>query len=206
MSLTCSCPLPTAISDITIDPCPENFGQVQKVIFQRLKDGTSYNEISDADIILEATWTTLTAAVGNTKVQASPFLEAPEVEPGSIREFGGGNETLGGRPITLGSNPTKFNAVFNRKNQSMIKVLKELMCESQLGVFFVNSLGRIAADGVNSGQNRPFEIFSLFVGDKKLGGWDSPDQNEFSFWLPENWSDDFKIYTPEAGFDPLNDI
>ena len=31
MSLNCNCPLPTAITTITPNTCPENFGQIQKI-------------------------------------------------------------------------------------------------------------------------------------------------------------------------------
>lgn len=206
MSLICSCPLSAAITDITVDPCPENFGQIQKIVFQRLKDGATYNEITVANAALAATWTGLEAALANTKVQASPFLENPDTEVGTLREFGSGNEVRGGRPIVLGSNPTQFTGVFNRVKQSTIKQMKALMCETGLGVYLINSAGQIAGDGVTSGSIRAFEIFSLYIGDKDMGGYDAPDQNAISFYLPENWSDDFTIITPEAGFDPLNDI
>lgn len=207
MSLLCSCPEAAAIPTITIDPCPENFGQVQKIVFQRVSDGAgTYNDMTEANAALKATWDALKIAAADTKAQGSPFVENPVFTPGDIREFGGGNETRGGRPIVLGSNPTQFTGVFNRANQSMIKTMKEMMCETRLGVFFINAQGKIAGDGVTSGSIRPFEIFSFFVGDKTIGGYDAPDQNVIQFWLPENWSDDFVIITPESTFEPLNDI
>ena len=42
MSLICQCPAADAITTIPAVTCPENFGQIQKVAFQRLRkaDGT----------------------------------------------------------------------------------------------------------------------------------------------------------------------
>ena len=55
---TCSCPLPTAITDLTTVNCAENFGQIQKVIVQRagdVFDGTHAETLTAQVITLTGT-------------------------------------------------------------------------------------------------------------------------------------------------------
>ena len=58
MSLICQCPAANALSTIPNVQCPENFGQIQKVAFQRLRqaDGTVNKFTTAADIKLLASW------------------------------------------------------------------------------------------------------------------------------------------------------
>ena len=201
--LLCPCPPAAAITALPTTACPEDFGQLQKIIITRMKDGATLNQVSVASAPTLATWTALIAAADNTKMQVSPFIQNPETEPGAAREFGGGNATLGGIPITLGSENTTFSGVFYSLTQDYIEVLKEYMCED-IGVYLVSETGQIAGSEKVTGELHPFQIKSLFVGDKKLGGYDEPDSNTISWgWLP-NWSNKFKVVTPT--FDPLTDI
>ena len=189
MGLTCQCPAAQALETIPAVACGENFGQIQKVAFQRLKqaDGT-INEISDTNILLKDTWTALMAATAGTKVVISPFIENPTSEPGAARTFGGGNETLGGVEEILGSEPTAFSSVLRRVPQSVIKKMKSLMCEAaagNLGVYLFNENGQIECIKVvttTAGTNptttttyRPIPVRALFVSDKGHGGLENPD-------------------------------
>ena len=103
--MICTCPAATALTTITAVTCPENFGQIQKVAFQRLVASGVKNSFTTAnDIKLLASWTTLKAANDSTKIVISPYINAPTVEAGEARTFGGGNETLGGVEEILGAN------------------------------------------------------------------------------------------------------
>ena len=88
-------------------------------------------------------------------------------------------------------------------NQS--KALKGLMCELNMGVYFVNGDGQIMGKEISSGNFGPIPIQTLFVGDLKLNGLETPDENALSFSLPANWSDDIAIVTP-TDFNPLTDL
>lgn len=216
MSILCGCPRGAEIGDILIDPCPENFGQIQKIIFQRLLNGTAKNKFAPnavatpTDPTLLATWTPLLAASDDTKVVQTPYLNAPETEPGAARMYGGGNQTLGGIEIVLGADPTGFKGKFLATSQASIKALKEYGCE-KVGVFFVDEFGRIGA--VTNGEASdsvdleiyPIEIRSLFVGDKKFGGFEEPDSNALEFKMLSNWSNNFTIITP-SDFDALTEL
>lgn len=212
MSLTCQCPAATAITTIPAVTCGENFGQIQKVAFQRLQkaDGTKNSFTSTASILLKASWTALLAAADGSKVVVSPYIEAPTSEPGAARTFGGGNETLGGVEEVLGAEPTAFSAVLRRMPQNVIKIMKELMCEANagnLGVFLFNENGQIEAiqDETTATTYYPIPIRSLFISDKGHGGLENPDSNNISWQFAPNYSDNLVIVTP-TDFNPLTDL
>lgn len=212
MSLTCQCPAAAAITTIPAVACGENFGQIQKVAFQRLvkADGTKNSFTSTNGIGLKASWTALMAAADGSKIVVSPYIEAPTSEPGAARTFGGGNETLGGVETILGAEPTAFSAVLRRMPQNVIKIMKELMCESNagnLGVFLFNENGQIEAiqDETVETTYYPIPIRAFFVSDKGHGGLENPDSNNISWSFAPNYSDNLVIVTP-SDFNPLTDL
>lgn len=212
MSLTCQCPAAASLTTIPAVECGENFGQIQKVAFQRLRkaDGTKNSFTETASILLKASWTALLAAEDGSKIVVSPYIEAPTSEPGAVRTYGGGNETLGGVEEVLGAEPTAFSAVLRRMPQSIIKIMKELSCESNtgnLGVYLFNDNGQIEAiqDPTTPTTYYPIPIRAFFVSDKGHGGLENPDSNNISWQFAPNYSDDLKIVTP-TDFNPLTDL
>lgn len=212
MSLTCQCPAAASLTTIPAVACGENFGQIQKVAFQRLRkaDGARNSFTTTASILLKASWTTLLTAEDGSKVVVSPYIEAPTSEPGAVRTYGGGNETLGGVEEVLGAEPTAFSAVLRRMPQNVIKIMKELMCESNagnLGVYLFNDNGQIEAlqDPETATTYYPIPIRAFFVSDKGHGGLENPDSNNISWQFAPNYSDDLKIVTP-TDFNPLTDL
>ena len=150
MSLICQCPAAAAITTIPAVTCPENFGQIQKVAFQRLKkaDGTKNSFTSSASILLKASWTAQLAAADGGKIVVSPYINAPADSGGDARRTGGGNDDLGGISQVLGGNPVQFDGSLRSIPQSVIKVMKELQCEAaagNLGVFLFDEKGKIEA-------------------------------------------------------------
>ena len=217
MSLVCQCPEAQYITTIPAVSCGENFGQIQKVAFQRLRlaNGTENKFTPSSDITLKASWTPLLIATDGSKIVISPYIEAPTSEPGGPRTFGGGNETLGGVEEILGSEPTVFSAVLRRMPQDVIKIMKELMCEANagnLGVFLFNDKGQIeaiqeAVAGTPTTYNyKPIPIRGLFISDQGHGGLENPDSNLLQWSFQPNYSDNLKIITPEATFNPLTDL
>lgn len=208
MGLNCGCPAATALTDLAIQECAVSVGQIQKILFQRVYSAPGVlNTIAAAPVLLKATWTALLAAADSTKVLVSPYLQGPTVEPGKIKTFGGGNETLGGIEIVIGSDPTAFSAKIYNIAQNTVKQMKKLMCE-EIGVWFIDENGKIIAkadDPVTPTTYYPFPIRKVFVGDLKLGGFDEPDSNAVEFSLPSNWSDNLVLVTP-TDFNPLTDL
>lgn len=210
--MICKCPASTALPDIPVSNCPESFGQIQKVAFQRLykSTGEKISFKTDAGIEKRASWTSLLSANDDTKIVISPYIQAPTAEAGAARTFGGGNETLGGVEEIVGREPTPFTGVMRKLPQKIIKALKELQCESwgdNLGVYLFDENGVIGAiqDAKTATIHYPIPIRSLFIGDKTLGGYEAPDSNNIQWAFLPNWSDDLAIIVPED-FNPLTDL
>lgn len=198
--------------DIPVSNCPESFGQIQKVAFQRLYKSTGEKNsfTTTAGIGKKASWTPLLSADDDTKIVISPYIQAPTAEAGAARTFGGGNETLGGVEEIVGREPTPFTGVMRKLPQKIIKALKELQCESwgdNLGVYLFDENGAIGAiqDAKTATAHYPIPIRSLFIGDKTLGGYEAPDSNNIQWAFLPNWSDDLAIIVPED-FNPLTDL
>lgn len=210
--MICKCPAGTALPDIPVSNCPESFGQIQKVAFQRLYKSTGEKNLfkTDAGIEKKASWTPLLSADDDTKIVVSPYIQAPTAEAGAARTFGGGNETLGGVEEIVGREPTPFTGVMRNLPQKIIKALKELQCESwsdNLGVYLFDENGAIGAiqDAKTATTHYPIPIRSLFIGDKTLGGYEAPDSNNIQWVFLPNWSDDLAFIVP-VDFNPLTDL
>ena len=210
MAITCSCPAATSLTAIPAVTCAENFGQIQKVAFQRLTTSGSKNGFTaSGKITALASWTAAMALTTSGKIVISPYIQAPTSEAGAARTFGGGNETLGGVEEVIGAEPTTFSAVLRGVPQSTIKIMKELMCEAKagnLGVYLFDENGKIEAIyGGTADTYYPIPIRALFISDKTHGGLEAPDSNNISWSFAPNYSDDLQIVTP-ADFNPLTDL
>lgn len=212
MSLICDCPAKAAITTIPNVVCPENFGQIQKVAFQRLRkaDGTKNSFTSSASILLLASWTAQLAAADGGKIVVSPYINAPADSGGDARRSSGGNDDLGGVSVVLGGNPVQFDGQLRSVPQSVIKAMKELQCEAaagNLGVFLFDENGKIEAikDESVATTYYPIPIQSLFIGSKIHGNFDAKDNNAISWMYPDNYSDNLVIVAP-TDFNPLTDL
>ena len=202
----CSCPAGAALPQVPNASCPQDFGQTQKIIFQRIfkTAGTKNSFTQSASIKELASWTALFSASDGTKCVITPYVEAPTSDGGDAITFGGGNDTVGGTTKVIGRNPVNMSFVMRQMTQDVIKALKGLQCEDELGVYLVNGDGQILALSSKDNEYTPIPIRSLFVSDLKLMGLDNPDENALSFSFLPNWSDDAKVVTPE--FNPLTDL
>ena len=208
----CTCPAAASLTSIPAAGCPESFGQIQKIAFQRLRkaDGTKNSFTSTSSILIKASWTAKMAASDATKIVISPYIQAPSQEAGSPRTFGGGNETLGGVEIIIGREPSTFTGVIRSVSQDVIKAMKQLQCEAQadnLGVFLIDENGAVEAikDEAVATTFYPIPIRSLFIGDKAHGGLEAPDSNAIQFSFLPNYSDNLSIQVP-TDFNPLTDL
>ena len=202
----CSCPAGAALPAVPNASCPQDFGQVQKIIFQRIfkTAGTKNSFTQTASIKQLSSWTTLFSASDGTKFVITPYVEAPTSDGGDAITFGGGNDTVGGTTKVIGRNPVNMSFVMRQMTQDVIKALKGLQCEDELGVYLVNGDGQILALSSADNTYTPIPIRSLFISDLKLMGLDNPDENALSFSFLPNWSDDVKVVAPE--FNPLTDL
>lgn len=205
MGLNCGCPIGQHIPDLEINECKESLGQIQKVAFQRVyKSAGVLNEVADPTAL--TSFTTLFSAADGSKMVVSPYIENPTTEPGAARTFGGGNATLGGIERIIGREPTAFTGIIYEESQKTIAQMKELMCEN-VGVWLVDENGNIGClvDNHDSPTKyMPIPIGKLFVGDKKLGGFEEPDSNTIEWNFFPNWSDKLYIVKQaDMDFNPL---
>ena len=202
----CSCPAGAALPQIPNASCPQDWGQTQKIIFQRIfkTAGTKNSFTQTASIKQLSSWTALFSASDGTKCVITPYVEAPTSDGGDAITFGGGNDTVGGTTKVIGRNPVNMSFVMRQMTQDVIKALKGLQCEDELGVYLVNGDGQILAISSSDNTYTPIPIRSLFISDLKLMGLDNPDENTLSFSFLPNWSDDAKVVTPD--FNPLTDL
>ena len=200
-----------SLPDVPLSDCPESFGQIQKVAFQRLESAVGVKNTFTSptkDIAKKASWTPLLEASDGTKIVVSPYIQAPTTEPGAARTYGGGNETLGGIELTIGREPTSFTGTLLQENSATIKALKELQCEGALGVFLFDEngdIGALADDPADPTTYSPIPIYAFFVGDKNLGGLEAPDSNAIQWNFMPNWSDNLVRVKP-TDFNPLTDL
>lgn len=207
MGLNCGCPAGAHLADLEIAECKEGMGQIQKVAFQRVyKTAGELNSV--ADVAQKTSFSTLFSASDGTKMIVSPYIQSPTTEPGAARTFGGGNQTLGGVEIVIGREPTTFSGVFYEESQKTIAQMKSYMCEN-VGVWLIDENGNIGClvDNIESPTKyMPIPIGKLFIGDKKLGGFEEPDSNTIEWSFFPNWSDKFVIIKQsEMDFNPLTD-
>ena len=202
----CSCPAGAALPQVPNASCPQNWGQTQKIIFQRIfkTAGTKNSFTQSASIKQLSSWSALFSASDGTKCVITPYVEAPTADGGDAITFGGGNDTVGGTTKVIGRNPVNMSFVMRQMTQDVIKALKGLQCEDELGVYLVNGDGQILAISSSDNTYTPIPIRSLFISDLKLMGLDNPDENALSFSFLPNWSDDAKVVTPD--FNPLTDL
>ena len=218
--ITTQCPAATALTTITQQKCAEDFGQIQKLIFQRLRDDTNEpngfckDETGTTVYLNINTLSNMQGALSlstSKKIVVSPYIEAPTSEAGDARTSGGGNDSLNGIETLVGANPSTFSAQIRSQKQSVIKAMKALMGEAKahnLGVYLVNENGQIGGiDGVAEYGTlhcdiAPIPVELLFVGDKAFGGFEAPDSNTISWSFRPQWSDNFVVIKP-SGYNPL---
>ena len=190
---------PTNLPPIPNMTCGIRYGQVQKVAFTRVG-----NLFSNANPITDlASWTAFLSAEDSTKIVVTPYVEAPTMEGGDEKTFGGGNTTLDGIIMVLGSEPIRMSFALRNYPQTIISALKILTKIKDLGVFLFNDNGGIIC--LQEGSTYlPIPIRALFVGDLILSGRTQPDRNTMKFSFKSNYSD--KLVVVKPNFSPVNDL
>lgn len=209
MGRICDCPPSAALNSVTIHDCIEQMDQLAKIAGQRLKqaDGTVNKFSAGTPITALASWTPLLAAADGSKIVMTPLIQEPENEAGAAREYGGGNLTLGGIPIPLGSEPSPWSGKFLQQKQDTIAQLKGWTCE-RMGHYLIDKSGNIGClcdDPANPTEYYPIPAYGFRVGDKVFGGLEGVDYNPVNWTYLEDWSDKFIIVKP-ADFNAFADL
>ena len=205
------CPPAGAPQSIGASSCLERFGEIQKIILQRTYNGAVLNEITIAttDPNLLATWTTFLAAIDDTKVQVTPFINAMNNEVGDPITVGGVGATVGGIEKKIGSNASPFTGEFHDEERTVMADVKVYNREKNLSVFLLNEFGDIGgiADDIDTPTTfRGIPILdTFFLTDKKFGMKADVDKDFVSWSFLPNWSDNFHIVTA-SDFTPVTDL
>lgn len=209
----CTCPPGSAITTAALPSCFEDFGKIEKLLFQRVySTGTTKNSftIATANPNLLASWTPFLSASDGTKVLQSSQIDDLLITPGDPRTVGGGNASFGGTEQIKGANPSAVEGNMYKMQQGYIEKLKTLKCEVSLGVYLVNEYGQIG--GINDDQDSPTLFYPIpivdgtfFIGDKGFGGFENRDYNMIRWQFAPNWSDKFHIVTA-SDFNPLDKL
>lgn len=217
MGMNCGCPAGAHLADLTIADCKESFGQIQKVLIQRIFKSTGVkNKFTVAEIGVKSEMVGYMASQDGQKIIISPYIQNPTTTPGEPRTFGGGNATLGGVEMIIGREPTTFEGIIYQESQDTIKVMKSYGCE-EIGVFLIDEYGNIGGISVKNGDPEydistgecimPIPIRSFFVGDKNLGGYEEPDSNTIRWSFVPNWSDRLiMVKQSTMDYNPLTDL
>lgn len=199
------CPKPTALTAITATTCPEELGQIQRIILVR-RGFVKWNTVTPASNLpatitllvptAVAGWTILKAAVDNTKVIVPPLFGGDiVVAPGEAGFFGGNdNSTLNGEAYHTGVAPSTFTARYDSLTAAQTLQLKNLICES-LEVYFVNQDGDII--GRRNGSNfTGFDAINVLLNTRALNGFNTRDSNNITFQMDKDWDTTFEKITP----------
>ena len=187
MSITPCCPQTSyLVSAATVlNPCPQDTGQIQKAIFWRAGNSTSV-----ASALIATTWNTLLIAQDDTRTIVTPFIQHFQLPIGEAREHA---DTRDGATLRKANKSTKINKKFTAEGQDVIKNLKYLRCEA-LEVIFINEANQFIYSD-RDGDFRGFPVIpgSMFIGDKRIGGFADWDSNKMIFNLEPGWSDSLEI-------------
>lgn len=197
----CVCPRPPSLGDVIRATCKENLGQIQRFLFQRIADGNVF-AVGDLGLISAlASWTPLFIADDDTKVVSSPYVEGfviPRTE--AITEGGGDNSTIDGIEMVVGANAATALGQIAETPGQILKALRALMCEVDLGVYMINQYGQIIGvtdtPATPTTSVSPIPIRSFFVSDADNNGLNTRDKADIRFGLPFGWRDNLAIVTP----------
>lgn len=211
--MECNCPKASSLTVIDKAYCPVNLGQIQRVLFQRAGFVFDAGLVEDPNPIQTlASWTPLLAfdLANDTKVISSPLMEDFKIgQPEKKSEGGGDNTTLNGVERILGAGAVPVTANLVSLPGSIVKQLRELMCETELFgdvvVYLVNQYGQIAAKRLNpetitanQQQYTGFDMGSLFIADQASEGYNTVDKAVagFAFSFAAGWRDDLELIKP----------
>jgi hypothetical protein len=198
------CPLPAAITDIPAFLCGEDFGQIQKIVFQRRQSVPTFATLAAAQLL--AAWTPLLAAIDDTKAQTTPFFEN-FVIPGvtAITEGGDDNTTLDGVAVVTGRSTPLATGNFRSLPADIFTAIEKYNGEPNLTVFFINEYEKVIGHSENGTTFEGIPITEFFIGDKDASGKNTNSKNLFQFALRAGWTKKVKFMTP-TDFNPRYDL
>lgn len=204
--LRCNCPK-DSLDSLPFDPCRLLLGKDAKFVFQRLDDVN--NDFNDATngIALESSWTALPDASNDTKTVLTPLLEDVIFSPQDKLEDG---ENFDGAPNVVAIGPQLVTATIRNPTTAEKKALEQLSCEQGTVTFYrffanQNIGARNIGTGIRAGIPISRNTFAI-KDPEKAGSLTDANKLMIEFQLAAGWFNDFELITPEATFNPLEDV
>jgi hypothetical protein len=199
---SCECPGTDAIETIPQGGCPENIGQIVRLIFVRAGNAIAATE---AAAKLLATYTPLLIETDDTKIQVTPGLLEGLVIPPSTGIFEGGNDnsTPLGRRLLVGESNVDVEALLRNIPEATMQVLRKYRCEDYnlgLEAAFINEFGQIVFRKVGLTM-RGFPLYSFFAGSKGNDGKNTQDKANIGWSMDADWRNGIFFVKP-TDFDP----
>jgi hypothetical protein len=219
MPLKISCPLPAAIPTIPAVTCPFRFDQIVKLALQRRQPTGTPPFPTLVDIQTLANWTTLKAAVANTKVATTPIFTSPALPRSEALVVGGNdNTTFKGIREYNGEGAVTFTAQMKNLPPAIYRTLKLFSQESvssavgvsNLTAFLINADSTIfavnpeSAPGVAGLEYWGIPIYNFRISSPGSEGFNAANINDIAFDLPSDWADFLAAVQPD--FDALTAI
>jgi len=181
---TCVCPPADALPDISLQQCPEKYGNINRFVIGRVSGG-DFTDIAD-----ETEFDTRLAAVDATKIVLTPLLSESEFPFSAILETAKDDNTSPfGEGFRTGEGSVTYTGLFKNIESSIKDELKELECYTDLAIAIVESNGGIGAIG----QTTLIPISNYFVSTKSFGGIAETDNVQLSFTLRPNWDEGLQL-------------
>lgn len=199
----CPCPEPEAIPSIPEPICPEDFGQIVRLILTRQKNQIAAT-VAAAKLI--ATYSPLITAVDDTKIQVTPkLMEGIVIPPGEpITEGGDDNSTPLGRQLVVGAATIPVEGFLRGVDSAVIEALKQFACE-ELDIVLINEFGQYIFHKNDDNTLRGFPIHAFFVGDKGNEGKNTQDKAKIRWGFDGGWRSKAIMVTP-TDHDPRFDL
>ena len=203
MSLIINCPLPDAIPNGVETDCPEIFGQISKIAFQKIQSAPSFTKTT---VGLKATWTPLLTAVGDTKVVLSPLISNFVIPASALLSEGGNdNTTINGIRNVRGLGTVTATGILKNITALTKKAIQDLFPFTKapapgitlLWAYFITTDGKVICKSNGEG----FPVYNLALTDPKLEGFNKDNDFDLSLDMEGGWSDDFM--TVHTDFKPM---
>jgi hypothetical protein len=193
------CPKPDALTTVIRHVCPENLGQIQRVIIQRPGFEFDANAGTPNPITALASWTPLLTAVGDTKIVITPNLVSFVIPQGEAQTIGGGdNSTIDGVEEVVGTGPITVTCDLSGVPVKIITQLRKLMeSETDLVVYMINQYAQIICRELDPIANPgdvyggiPIAAGTFFVPYPGNAGYGTKDLATMRFGFAEDWAKD----------------
>ena len=174
----CVCPPAAALPDISLQQCPEKYGNINRFVIGRVSGG-DFVDITD-----ETEFDTRLAALDETKIVLTPLLSESEFPFSAIIETAKDDNTSPfGEGYRVGEGSVTVTTLAKNVESSIKDELKELECYQDLAIAIVESGGGIGA----TGSTTLIPISNYFVSTKSFGGISETDNVQISFTLRPEW-------------------